>query len=156
MKISALPIKRGLLFFWALWFSLVLATNVADGMKALGLLPDTWPLVSGNYAFVKKVMSIYSTPVWLVGTLFALVVLWEGLATLLFWRAFIQFDGVDQPGLATVYAAFAVSLALWAAFIVWDEILLVYQTTNLEAVHLGILTAQLMTLVAIRALPDDG
>ncbi len=78
------------------------------------------------------------------------------LATFLFWRAFKRFDGVDHPGLATVYTAFAVSLALWTAFIVWDDILLVYQTTNLETVHLAILTAQLMTLVAIRLLPDDG
>jgi len=155
MRIGALTIKRELLFFWALWFSVVVVTNVTDGMKALAILPDTWPLASGNYAFIGKVMSVYNPPTALVAALFALVVLWEALATFLFWRAFRRFDGVDRSGLATVYTAFAVTLALWAAFIVWDDILLVYQTTNLETVHLAILTAQLMTLVAVRVLPDD-
>jgi hypothetical protein len=156
MRFSALTIKRGLLFFWALWFSLVLTTNVTDALKALSLLPETWRLASGNYVFVGKVMSVYHPAPALVPTLFALVVTWEGLATYLFWRAFSRFDGVERSGLTAVYTAFAVSLALWAAFIVLDEILLVYRTTNLEAVHLGILTAQLMTLVAIRVLPDNG
>jgi len=63
------------LFFWALWFSVVVVTNVTDGMKALDLLPDTWPLTSGNYAFIGKVMSIYNPPTALVAALFALVVL---------------------------------------------------------------------------------
>ena len=36
----AVLLKRGLLLFWAAWLSLVFATNLLDGAKALGLLSD--------------------------------------------------------------------------------------------------------------------
>ena len=32
---SLLKIKRGILLFWALWFALVLLTNLMDALKAL-------------------------------------------------------------------------------------------------------------------------
>ena len=67
---SALVIKRGILFFWALWFSLVLATNVTDGLKALQVLPQSWAFTSGNFALMTTVTAIYHTPIWIVAILF--------------------------------------------------------------------------------------
>src|SRR5690348_11291678 len=40
-------LKRLLLLLWALWLTVVLASNVADGCKALGLLGEGWAFASG-------------------------------------------------------------------------------------------------------------
>jgi hypothetical protein len=50
--VSCVLLKRGLLLFWAAWLSLVLATNLLDAAKALGLLGQSWAFASGNYAFL--------------------------------------------------------------------------------------------------------
>lgn len=150
-----MSIKRGVLLFWALWLSIVLAGNIADGLKALKILPDTWPFASGNYLYMVKVTSIYHTPEWIVAVLFVGIMIWEGLGAYLFWRSFREFNGIKDSGLTAVYRAFGVSLALWAAFLIADEIVLVYKIGNLQMVHMGIFTSQFITLLAIRLLPDE-
>jgi hypothetical protein len=45
-------LKRALLACWAAWLSVVFAANVLDGMKAAGLLPESWAFASGNYRFL--------------------------------------------------------------------------------------------------------
>lgn len=152
---NLLRIKRGLLAFWAVWFSIVVASNITDGLKSLALLPERWAFVSGNYLLMARVTDIYGTPTWMVTVLFLGVVIWEGMGAFLFWRSAREFSGVEGQGLATVYIAFAVSLALWAAFVIADELFIAYRVGSLEAVHMGIFTAQLMTLLAVRLLPDD-
>jgi len=42
-----------------------------------------------------------------------------------------------------------VSLGLWAAFILLDEVLLIFET-GVEATHLRLLIAELLTLVLLR------
>ena len=49
-------------------------------------------------------------------------------------------------------AAFIVSLGLWGAFILAEEVLLAYP---LEAVHLRLLTAQLATLLVLTLVPEQ-
>lgn len=155
LRLQVLRIKRGLLLFWALWFSIVLTSNVSDGLKALKALPETWAFASGNYALTVRVTAIYHTPTWMVAILFSGLVIWEGLGAFLFWYSFRQFSGLKGPGLAAVYTAFAVSLALWATFVIADEIFIAYKIANLDGVHMGIFTAQLITLLAVRLLPDE-
>ena len=41
-------LKRALLLFWAAWLSVVFATNVLDGCKALGLMGEGGAFASGN------------------------------------------------------------------------------------------------------------
>lgn len=151
LTFNATTIKRGLLLLWALWFSIALCTNITDGLKALKLLPDTWSFASGNFLFIRTVTDIYTLPEWLVGIFFLVVLLWEGLATFLFWRAFMGFKGKD-PELGLIYPAFTVSLALWAAFMIADEICIAYK---IEEVHRALFGLQLLTLLAVRLLPDS-
>ncbi|HKB37713.1 MAG TPA: hypothetical protein VKD72_14800 [Gemmataceae bacterium] len=113
---AALLLKRGLLLFWAAYLSLVFTTNLLDGAKALGLLADSWTFSSGNYAFVVQTTARHGTPAWANAVLFAGVVVWEGLAAALFWRAFWAFRG-GGAGRPAVYAASATGLSLWAAFV---------------------------------------
>ena len=140
-------LKRGILLFWALWFSVVVLTNVLDGLKAVHALPAGWTFASGNYELMLKIMAVHGTPAPVVAGLFVGVILWEGLATVLFWRGFRAWPG----GIAGIDSAFIVGLALWAAFALADEIFLAY---SIEAVHLRLFGLQLLSLLALRLLPD--
>ncbi|MEP7291567.1 MAG: hypothetical protein ABI835_07270 [Chloroflexota bacterium] len=152
MKFNLLTLKRGLLFFWSLWLTIVLLTNVTDLLKQAGVLGADWSLASGNYGFMQATTAIHHLPDALVLILFLGVIVWEALATLLLWRAFAAFRGAAAGGLDAVYSAFAVSLALWAALMIADEILIAY---SVEGTHMSILVAQIATLLLIRLLPED-
>ena len=54
-----------------------------------------------------------------------------------------------------MYAAFGVSLALWAGLIVADEAFVAYEIANLEATHVRLFAVQLISLLAVRLLPDE-
>jgi hypothetical protein len=146
----AVLLKRGLLLFWALWLSLVFATNLLDAAKALGVLADSWTFASGNYAFLAQTAARHGTPAWLNAVLFAGVIAWEGIAAALSWRAWHAFRG-EGVGSPAVYAASAAGLSLWAAFVLADEVFIAYAV---EATHWRLFIAQLATLLAVELLPE--
>jgi hypothetical protein len=148
---AAVLLKRILLGLWAAWLTVVFATNVLDGMKALGLLPADWAFASGNYAFLAATTNRYGTPAWLNGLLFAGVIVWEGAAAVLFWLACGTFQGRGRRNTAVLYAAFGAGLSLWLAFVLADEVFISYQV---EGTHLRLFTAQLATLLAVELLPE--
>jgi hypothetical protein len=139
-------LKRSLVAFWAAWLSIVFLTNAADAAKTLGLLNESWAFVSGNYRFVSETTARYGLTPALNGLLFAGVILWEGAAAALFWRAAFSFSR------SAIYSAFGASLLLWAAFLLADEFFIAYAV---EGTHLRLFTAQLVTLVAIELLPAN-
>jgi hypothetical protein len=142
----AVFLKRTLLLFWAAWLTVVFTTNLLDGAKALGLLEEGWAFASGNFAFLTQTTARYGTPAWVNRLFFAGVICWEGVAAALFWLAWARF-----PRRRVVYAAFTVSLALWGAFLLADEVFIAYAVA---ATHLRLFTAQLITLVAVELLPE--
>src|SRR3954451_14418123 len=113
-------LQRSLVAFWAVWLTVVCASNAADAAKVLGLLPESWTFASGNFRFVSETTARYGVPGWMNGVLFAGVIAWEALAALLFWRAAMTL------GRRALYPAFTVSLLLWAAFLVSDELFIAY------------------------------
>ena len=150
IKLAAL--KRGLLFFWAVWFSFVCLSNVLDGLKQLDVLPATWTYTSGNFALVLSVVQARGTPVWIAAMLFAGVMLWEGLCAGLFWRAALGFRG-DGASRALAITAFASSVALWAAFCVTVEAFIAFEKIS-EGVFQTLLGTNLLSLLAVCLLPD--
>lgn len=142
-------IQIGLLVFWALWLTLVFFTNLFDGLKQAGVLPESWRFASGNYKAMRDVTDGYRVPDKVVGLLFAGVVLWEMLAMGLMWRAVLMFGPAGS--FAATYAAFAVSLALWAAFILADE---VFDAYDMSHVHMVLFAVQLLSLLAVVLLPE--
>ena len=60
---------------------------------------------------------------------------------------------MHRSGGNALYTAFLVSLALWAAFIVIDEIFLAYAT---EDTHLRVFTAQALSLLLLFLVPEGG
>lgn len=142
--VSWRTLKSGVLVFWAAWFSIVVLTNVFDVLKAAGVVPAGWTFASGNWALMVKVTGVHGTPVAVVALLFLGVIVWEALAAILFWRAW-------AAGGRGGVVAFTVSLALWAAFTLADEIFIAY---TLGPVHLRLFGLQLLSLLALRLLPE--
>lgn len=104
--------KRALLGLWAVWWSIVLAGNVADAARAVGTLPESWPFASGNYRAIVDTTARYGTPAWVNAGLFGGVICWEASATLLFWRAWWRYGDAATRRRA-VRQAFLAGLSLW-------------------------------------------
>ena len=149
--LTVATLKRGLLLFWAAWLSIVVATNFFDALRALDVAGDGWRFASGNWTFLVETTRVYDTPRWAQAILFAGVIAWEGIGAMLLWRAFAVGLGPGPLDRRPIDAAFVVTLALWAAFALVDEVFLAY---DVEATHLRLLIAQLVTLLAIHLLPD--
>ena len=147
----ARSLKRVLLGFWAVWLTIVFVTNLFDVGKAIGMLGDDWTFASGNYRFLTETTARHGTPSWLNGVLFAGVICWEALAAGLFVLVSFSFQG-RESGLRLRYCAFTVTLALWSAFIVADEIFIAYAVAG---THLRLFTVQLVTLLVIELLPEN-
>ena len=90
-RINLGTLKRGVLLFWALWLTVVTATNILNALQVLGLLPETFKFVSGNWQLINQTMDPLGVPRALQAFMFAGVIVWEGLAAILFWRAFAAY-----------------------------------------------------------------
>jgi len=146
---NPLPVKRLLLLFWALYFTLVTSSNVCDALRALAVLEESWPFASGNFRMITDATARYgaSRPINLA--LFAGVIAWEGVSAVLFARAAYRFRGRNElPG---VRLALAVGLGLWAAFILADEMVF---TFKFEETHVRLLIATLATWLVMELIPD--
>jgi hypothetical protein len=146
----AILLKRLLLLLWAVWLTVVFLSNLADAGKAWGLLDESWAFASGNWRLVHETTARYGTPAAVAVVLFAGVIVWEGVAAVLFWRAGLSFRGRDS-GRKAVYVAFTTSLLLWGGFLVADEVCIAYP---LESTHLRLFVAHLVTLLAVELLPE--
>jgi hypothetical protein len=143
MDVSIVTLKHGLILFWALWMTVVVLNNLGDGLRVLGLVPETFPIHSGNYSVMRDVMAKRRAPDWSTKLLFAGVILWEIIIAYLLWRAVFDLTTFLIP-------AFGANLALWAAFMIADEVFVAYEV---EATHLRIFTAQIVTLLFILLTP---
>lgn len=144
-------LKSGLLLGWALWLSVVTITNLTDALKALDWIGDR-AFASGNYPFLVTTTAIYSPPVWLNALLFGGVILWEAVASLLFWVGWWHYRRSGNPSEPMVMTAFVISSALWVAFTLADELVFAFATEN---THRLILVATLATLLTLHLVPDD-
>ncbi len=143
-------LKRLLLLIWAAWMSVVVLTNLADAAKGRGLLHESWTFASGNWKYIQETTARYGTPDSVNAVLFAGVILWQAIAAVLFWWAAWSYRGRGASRKA-VYVPFTISLLLWGAFLVADEIFVSYP---LESTHLRLFIAYLVTLLAIDLLPE--
>lgn len=141
--------KLALLLFWGAWFAIVFLTNLFGALKALGIVGEDWRFASRNYEAIVKATARYQPAHWVPGALFGIVILWQLNAAALFaWatKASLQAGAIDLG--AASYAFFA-GIALWAAFMLADEITLEYE---FERTHELLFIAQLGSLAAIHVL----
>src|SRR5215470_7640817 len=150
--ISFAWIKRGLLLFWALWYSLVVTTNVLNALQALGILPTGFKFVSGNWEWINRTMNPLGVPIMLQAFLFAGVIAWQLLCAILFFIACSRFrDRRLVEETASLWAC-AVALALWSAFQVLDEAFLAYDP---ESVHRVIFIEAILTIMFLQLMPTE-
>ncbi len=143
-------LRRGLLLFWSSWFSVVFSTNLADGLRQAGLLPTEWRFASGNFELIRQSIGIYSLGQSWAVFLFAAVVLVQLGAAALFWRAFLERDTGTRPDHPKVPQAFSLGIGLFAAFLVADELFIVYdRISGLETTHLLVLCGLLLSYLVI-------
>ncbi|HEY2839299.1 MAG TPA: hypothetical protein VGJ26_09130 [Pirellulales bacterium] len=146
--------KRILLLFWAVWLTLVVATNLADAARAAGLIAADFPFASGNYATMLEVTAPVGVPVWATAGLFAGVIVWETASMLLFWIAALRYPNAEARR-KLLPLTFTVGLSLWAAFQIACEAMPSPLAYQLAGTHRLLFTEQLATLLAIILLPDD-
>lgn len=136
--------KAVLLLFWAIWFSIVALSNLADAFKHLGVLPSGFTFASGNFAFMQQVTAIHHTPSLLVGIMFAGVILWEIAAATLFFQAFGKARIASADEVTVITRAFTVAVAFWGGMMIASEIFISYEV---EAAHVRLLIASLLSFV---------
>ncbi|GEM87204.1 hypothetical protein [Meiothermus granaticius] len=146
MELSIAQIKSGIVLLWALWLSLVTLMNGLEALKALGSLPSRFK-TSSNWSLMLRVTETYRTPVWLVGVLFALVILWELLTSVALWVAL--FSG--SPEVATT--ALGLLTLLWGGFMLANQFYMAWLTDpGLVAAHRSLFGVSLLSLLAYRLL----
>jgi hypothetical protein len=150
-RITLSLIKRTTLLFWAAWLSVVTTTNLLDASRALGVLPESFKFVSGNWSWINQVMDPLGVPRGLQAAMFAGVIAWEAFGAALFWRALASYRGRPLAQEKPTVQACGVNLGLWSAFQVLDEVFLAYQP---EGVHRVIFVSQIATLLLLHLLPD--
>ena len=136
MKTTTLvAIKRGLLLYWSLWFTIVFVTTLLGGLEALGAIDKGWKLAGAKAS----------------GVLLACLMVWEGSAVVVFWWAFRKFRGLANADGRALAAAFILAISLFAALLLAG---LLFGGHLLMATHLKILVALLLSFLVVYFLPE--
>lgn len=149
--LTVVAIKRGLLLYWSLWFTIVFVMNVFDGLQALGVIDKGWEIAPGRFSLISSTTAIYGAPAGAHGALMLGVIVWEGFAAGAFWRAFHKFHGLKNADRRALAVAIVLALSLFATFLVADGF---FVNHLYEATHLKIFVAQLASLLGIYLLAE--
>ena len=141
-------LRAGILGFWALWLTIVTASNITNGLRVAEVLPSNFPFASANFQLIEGATAIYGTPASVVWVLFVGVILWEGLAAGLFFRAARSFWASGEFDVAPFVAA----MGLFACFMLADELLIAYP---MQATHMRIFIALGVSLLILRVVPSQ-
>lgn len=141
-------LKLGILLFFAIWFFIAFLTNVIDLCNFLHIT-NQWQFHSGNYLALKTVTAIYDTPTLVLNLLFFCDILIQGISAVLFFIAFLQ--SLQQHSWSLINIAFSISMALWATFLILEEIFIAY---TFEATHMRLLTLEMIALLTMHLLPS--
>lgn len=144
-------LKRAIVLFWSLWISIVVVTNLGDVLKVSGALPSQWPLASGNFHAIVHATSRFGIPGWVDMLLFVAIIGWEALCALLFWTALREYRPGGTAHARTLYLSTSALFALFASFILADEI---FHDYRMEGDHRGIAVLLLASVMVLRLLPD--
>lgn len=146
-RLTYVSLQRGLVLFWATWLTLVAGTNIADALRQVGALPAGFTWASYNYRLIVDTVVNQGAGADFAAILFAGVIVWEVLAVVLLWRAWIALGRGADGTAPEIVQAFLVSIALFAAFLVATEVFVMYETATS---HKLTLVAMLVSLVVVR------
>jgi len=150
VTVSMTAFKRAILLFWALWWLLAFLTDLTGGLKEIGAVAAAW-LPHSNYPALVQSLAPYDPPGWLPPILFAGIIAWSLLSTLLFALA-VGTPRQPAERWRRANAAFIVSLGLWLAFYLADQVVMKFDFEENHMVQGGF---QLLTFLPIHLLPED-
>jgi hypothetical protein len=146
ISLSILTLKQGILLLWAVWLSMVTFMNILEALKAAKVLPESVK-ASSNWTLMLRVTSVYKTPLWIDGVMFAGVIIWEAVASVYLWAAFFT------ANIETATTALILCIALWGAFILVNQFFLVFNSEPAVAtVHRDLFVVFVLSLLALRLL----
>ena len=151
MSLSITTFKRVLVAFWAIWWLIAFLSDVAGGLKELGLITANW-LPHTSYPTLVEGLASYSAPGWLAPFLFVGIICWSFLSAVLLTVAALTPIQPWPRWQRRVDSAFIVSLSLWLAFFLADQIIMKF---GLEENHMVQGGFQLLCLLAIHLLSGD-
>lgn len=151
LKINNLTFKKILIWFWFIWWFIALWTDVIGGLAHLGLLQADWA-PDTNYPNLVLSLQMYAVPLWLPAILFDGIIIWLAIATFSFAWAVIALNRRPEIWLRRAQIAFIISLTLWLAFFLADQIIMKF---DLEENHMVQGGFQLLCYLALYLLPDE-
>ncbi len=143
-------IKRLVLAFWTMYFTMVATTNFVDLLDEFGVLEWVF-LNSGNFEYLVSVVKVYEigpdlTKLMLVGAW-----LLELIGAVLFWRALLRF-GRRPGGRTAALSALAWGTVVWFGFIFMTEFFVAYTA---ESPFRELLMIMLASILVVALVPDD-
>ena len=130
-KILTLVLLSG----WALWFLAVWTNNLSD-----------LHLQQGNYLLIKKTTTIYQVTDSINLLLFILVILWQLILSGFFIYTIYLVLTNNVLSSKYIRIVYALSLALWLAFLIADEI---FKNYAIVATHIRVFIAQSISLAIL-------
>jgi hypothetical protein len=145
-----LLLRRLVLFFWAMYFSMVAITNTIDFLGELDLFEWTF-LNSQNFQYLESVVKVYDVGSLLTKLMLLGALTIEIVGAVLFWRA-LKAIGRGATGRRPVYEALCWGVAVWTAFVFMTEFFVAYTA---EAPFRELLMIMLASAIAVTVIPDD-
>jgi hypothetical protein len=146
-----LLLKRIVLAFWAMYFSMVGITNFIDLLGEFDVLHWTF-LNSGNFEFLRSVVEVYDIGPDLTKVLLVMAWLLEVTGAILFWRALLSY-GRSERGERAALMALAWGTLVWVGFVFNTEFFVAYTA---EAPFRELLMISLASILVITQVSDRG
>lgn len=143
--------KKLIVLFWAAWWLIALWTDVVGGFAHLGLINASWA-PDTNYPFLVSTLKMYQVPSWLPPSLFIGIIIWSLVSTLAFLWACFALGKTRAVWMRRAEIAFIISLSLWLAFFLADQIVMKFNEEENHMVQGGF---QLLSYLALYLLPES-
>ncbi|MDP1604492.1 MAG: hypothetical protein Q8M03_14645 [Legionella sp.] len=143
--------KKLIIVFWTLWWLIALWTDIVGLLAHNGLLQKSWA-PNTNYPFLVDSLKMYNAPEWLPQFLFGGIILWLLLSTLAFCWATASLAQQKEKWMKRADIAFTISLGLWLAFIIGDQLIMKF---TLEENHMVQAGFQLLTYLMLYLIPSE-
>jgi len=138
-------LRRLLLAFWAMYFSMVALTNGVDLLDQLGALHWRF-LNSGNFDYMRSIVGVYHVGATPTKLLLAGALVVEVVGAVLFWRALLS------RRTRVALQAVCWSVLVWISFTFMTELFLAYTS---ESPFRELLTLAIGSALVIALVPDD-
>lgn len=142
--------KKSIIVFWTLWWLIAFWTDIVGALAHIDILQASWA-PDTNYPFLAASLKMYNVPEWLVGLLFAAIILWSLASTVAFCWASLALKKTRTVWMKRMQIAFIISLGFWMAFFLADQLVMKF---DLEENHMVQGGFQFLTFLAMYLLPD--